>query len=414
MKEVEKKLRNIISLDSELNMIQDVDILLERILLEARQVANADAGSIYIRQGDALAIMYAQNATKQAELPPGQKLIYNIFTIPIQKTTISGYCAATGESLNLPDVYAIPRTAQYQYDPVYDRISKYTSRSMLAIPLQSSTGEILGVIQLINRMDEQGSVQSFDADDELLTTHFANNAAVALQRAQLTRAILLRMIKMAELRDPKETGPHVNRVAGYSTEIFERWAFHQRLGERETQRGRDNLRMAAMLHDVGKVAISDLILKKPDRFTGDEYEIMKSHTIYGARLFQDKHSEFDAIAGEVALTHHERWDGSGYPGHVDPATGDVLERRADGTPRGRQGTEIPLFGRIVAIADVYDALSSKRVYKRAWTEQEVLGEMRSLRGSHFDPDLIDVFFEVYPNIRQIGEKYADGAGSSVE
>ncbi len=395
-------------------MIQDVDILLERILLEARQVANADAGSIYIRQGDALAIMYAQNATKQAELPPGQKLIYNIFTIPIQKTTISGYCAATGESLNLPDVYAIPRTAQYQYDPVYDRISKYTSRSMLAIPLQSSTGEILGVIQLINRMDEQGSVQSFDADDELLTTHFANNAAVALQRAQLTRAILLRMIKMAELRDPKETGPHVNRVAGYSTEIFERWAFHQRLGERETQRGRDNLRMAAMLHDVGKVAISDLILKKPDRFTGDEYEIMKSHTIYGARLFQDKHSEFDAIAGEVALTHHERWDGSGYPGHVDPATGDVLERRADGTPRGRQGTEIPLFGRIVAIADVYDALSSKRVYKRAWTEQEVLGEMRSLRGSHFDPDLIDVFFEVYPNIRQIGEKYADGAGSSVE
>lgn len=414
MKEVEKKLRNIISLDSELNMIQDVDILLERILLEARQVANADAGSIYIRQGNALAITYAQNATKQAELPPGQKLIYNIFTIPIQKTTISGYCAATGESLNLPDVYAIPRTAPYQYDPVYDRISKYTSRSMLAIPLQSSTGEILGVIQLINRMDEQGSVQSFDADDELLTTHFANNAAVALQRAQLTRAILLRMIKMAELRDPKETGPHVNRVAGYSTEIFERWAFHQRLGERETQRGRDNLRMAAMLHDVGKVAISDLILKKPDRFTGDEYEIMKSHTIYGARLFQDKHSEFDAIAGEVALTHHERWDGSGYPGHVDPATGEVLERRADGTPRGRQGTEIPLFGRIVAIADVYDALSSKRVYKRAWTEQEVLGEMRSLRGSHFDPDLIDVFFEVYPNIRQIGEKYADGAGSSVE
>ena len=414
MNEVEKKLRNIINLDSELNMIQDVDILLERILLEARQVANADAGSIYIRQGDALAITYAQNATKQAELPPGQKLIYNIFTIPIQKTTISGYCAATGESLNLPDVYAIPRTAQYQYDPVYDRISKYTSRSMLAIPLQSSTGEILGVIQLINRMDEQGSVQSFDADDELLTTHFANNAAVALQRAQLTRAILLRMMKMAELRDPKETGPHVNRVAGYSTEIFERWAFHQRLGERETQRGRDNLRMAAMLHDVGKVAISDLILKKPDRFTGDEYEIMKSHTIYGARLFQDKHSEFDAIAGEVALTHHERWDGSGYPGHVDPATGDVLERRADGTPRGRQGTEIPLFGRIVAIADVYDALSSKRVYKRAWTEQEVLGEMRSLRGSHFDPDLIDVFFEVYPNIRQIGEKYADGAGSSVE
>jgi response regulator RpfG family c-di-GMP phosphodiesterase len=411
VKEAEKKLRNIISLDSELNAIQDVDILLERILLEARRVVNADAGSIYVRRGNTLAITYAQNDTKQAELPAGQKLIYNIFSIPIQKTTISGYCAATGTCLNLPDVYAIPHTAPYQYDPIYDRISKYATRSMLAIPLHSSTHEILGVIQLINRMDEKGHVQPFDADDELLAQHFANNAVVALQRAQLTRAILLRMIKMAELRDPTETGPHVNRVAGYATEIFERWAYHTGIGTRETQKGRDNLRMAAMLHDVGKVAISDQILKKPDRFTGDEFEIMKSHTLHGARLFEETQSEFDVIAGEVALTHHERWDGTGYPGYVDPGTGEVLERRADGTPRGRQGTEIPIFGRIVAIADVFDALSSKRVYKPAWSENEVLSEMRSLKGAQFDPDLIDVFFEVLPAIRQIGEKYTDSAKS---
>lgn len=407
MSESEQKLRNIIGLDSELNKIQDVDILLERILSEARNVVRADAGSIYIRRGDQLVITYAQNDTKQAELPSGQKLIYGVFTVPVQRTTISGYCAATGEIVNIPDAYNIPEDAPYGYDPMYDRISKYTSRSMLAIPLRTNTGDILGVIQLINKMDDSGNVVTFDSDDELVTMHFATNATVALQRAQMTRAILLRMIRMAELRDPKETGPHVNRVAGYAIEIYERWAQQVGLPKRQIERTRDNLRMAAMLHDVGKVGISDIILKKPARFTEDEYEIMKSHTVTGARLFLDKQSEFDEIAGQVALTHHENWDGTGYPGHIDVDTGNALEEDSDGRPRGKKGKEIPIYGRIVSIADVYDALSSKRIYKEAWTEKDVLEEIHNMSGSKFDPDLVDVFFEVLPSIKQISEKYSD-------
>ncbi len=402
-----KKLRDIISLDSELNKIQDVDILLERILLEARRVVNADAGSIYVKRGEELIITYAQNDTKQKELPPGEKLIYNIFTVPINEKTISGYSAATGKAVNVEDVYDLSDDAPYGYSTSFDRISGYRSQSMLAIPLKSNTGEILGVIQMINAMDENNSVVPFSKDDEMVITHFAANATVALQRAQMTRAILLRMIMMAELRDPKETGPHVNRVAGYSVEIYERWAHKQRLGETEVQKTRDNLRMAAMLHDVGKVAISDIILKKPGRFTDDEYSIMKSHTWVGACLFVNKQSEFDEIAQLVALNHHENWDGTGYPGHIDIETGLPTRTDKDGKPLGKKGEEIPLFGRIVSIADVYDALSSHRVYKEAWTEEKVLEEMRQMAGTKFDPDLLDAFFEALPSIRTIAQKYAD-------
>ncbi|HUX13678.1 MAG TPA: HD domain-containing phosphohydrolase [Spirochaetia bacterium] len=402
-----QKLRDIIGLDSELNKIQDMDILLERILLEARRVVNADAGSIYVKRGDELVITYAQNDTKQRELPPGEKLIYNIFTVPINEKSISGYAAATGKTVKVADVYHLPRNAPYGYNPSFDRISGYRTKSTLALPLKSNTGDLLGVIQVINSKNEDGKVISFSKDDEMVVMHFAANATVALQRAQMTRAILLRMIMMAELRDPKETGPHVNRVAGYSVEIYERWARKRGLAESEIQKTRDNLRMAAMLHDVGKVAISDIILKKPGRFTDDEYAIMKSHTWVGAQLFVNKQSEFDEIAQLVALNHHESWDGTGYPGHIDIQTGKPTRKDRKGNPIGKKGEEIPLFGRIVSIADVYDALSSHRVYKEAWTEDKVLDEMRNMSGTKFDPEVLDAFFGALPSIKTIAQKFAD-------
>jgi hypothetical protein len=144
----------------------------------------------------------------------------------------------------------------------------------------------------------------------LLISHYAANATVALQRAYITRAMILRMIRMSELRDPKETGAHVNRVAGYAVEIYDRWAYNHGVSEGEREKNRDTLKIAAMLHDVGKVAISDIILKKPARFTPEEYEVMKAHTVYGAQLFDDPQSPLDRIAADVALTHHENWDGT--------------------------------------------------------------------------------------------------------
>jgi response regulator RpfG family c-di-GMP phosphodiesterase len=225
----------------------------------------------------------------------------------------------------------------------------------------------------------------------------------------MTRALILRMIRMAEMRDPKETGPHVNRVAGFSVEIYEQWAMRRRIEPKEIDKTRDVLRMAAMLHDVGKVATSDLILRKPDRLNADEYEVMKQHTIQGARLFQNRQSDFDEAAGIVALSHHERWDGGGYPGYIDFETGRPIKGFSlpNGMARGKKGTEIPLYGRIVALADVFDALSSKRSYKEAWDENTILAQIERGAGTHFDPELVEIFFSRYEILKAIQDRYKE-------
>jgi len=409
--------KNIIRLDSELNQIQDYDLLLERILYEARKVVHADAGSIYItvptEEGEEgtekLAIKYSQNETIQKKMPPGQKMIYSIFTVPINEKSISGYCAFKKTLINVPDMYNIPSEAPYQFNSSFDVITGYKTVSTLTIPLVATDKRLMGVIQVINSKDENENIIPFSSSDELILTHFATNATMVLQRAYITRAMILRMIKMSELRDPKETGTHVNRVAGYSVEIYDRWAFHHKIPVSEREKFRDSLKISSMLHDVGKVAISDAILKKPARFTPEEYQIMQNHTIYGASLFRDTNTYVDHLAKDIALTHHENWDGTGYPGWVDPYTGKIEKANEEGKPLGRRGEEIPLGGRIVAIADVYDALCSKRVYKDPWNEKEVLDEMRKLSGSKFDPELIDIFFEVLPNIKQAQSQYPEDA-----
>ena len=405
-----EKLDRLTRLSVELNQLNDLDILMERVLTEARYFVDADAGSIYIRDEDTLQFTYTQNDTLQKKLPPGEKLIYSTVTIPVDKTTIAGYVAATGETLNLPDAYKIEATQPYQFNRKFDDASGYMTRSILTFPLNTPNNKILGVLQIINAQDAEGRSVPFSKNYEQMMLHSAGIAAVALERAQLTRSILLRMIRMAELRDPKETGAHVNRVAGYTVEIYEHWARRHQLSQKEIDGNRDILRMAAILHDVGKVAISDQILKKPTQLSDAEYEMMKQHTVLGARLFLDRQSNFDEAAGLVALNHHERWDGKGYPGHVNILTGAPLDGFSlpNGMPLGKKGEDIPLFGRIVALADVYDALSSKRSYKEAWDESRILSEIEEESGAHFDPEIVEIFFGRIDMIRSIQKRYSDG------
>ena len=404
-----EKLDSLTRLGIELSQVNDLDILMERVLTRARQFVNADAGSIYIREGDWLHFSYTQNDTLQKKLPAGEKLIYSTFKVPIDEKSIAGYVASTGKTLNIEDVYELEVTLPYSFSKRFDDAVGYKSTSILTVSLQNSSGDILGILQIINARNEAGRITAFSAGDERMMHHFAAVAAVALERAQMTRALILRMIRMAEMRDPKETGSHVNRVAGFAVEIYEQWARRRQLDTKEIDKARDVLRMAAMLHDVGKVATSDLILKKPARLSADEYEVMKQHTIQGARLFMNKQSDFDEAAGIVALSHHERWDGEGYPGHIDFRTGMPVVGRSDkyGNPLGKKGTEIPLFGRIVALADVYDALSSRRIYKEPWDQAAIRSQIEKESGGHFDPELVEIFFNRYEMLRFIQERYQD-------
>ena len=396
-----EKLESIVESEQFLNEIQDIDILLERLLSEVRRITNADAGSIYINEKNILSIKCAQNDTLQKMLEEGQKVPFSFFSFPVNEKSISGYTVLTDKLLNIPDVYNIDAGRPYRFNRQPDSITGYRSKSMLTVPLVTRNKEVLGVLQIINRLDDSGNIIPFNADDELYMRHFAGAAAQALERAKLTRAMVMRMITMAGLRDPKETGAHVNRVSSYAVEIYDRWAFNHAIPYEERHKFRDNLKIAAMLHDVGKVGISDSILKLPRIFTPEEYNMIKAHTVIGAMFFSSIESALDEMSLQVALHHHDRWDGGGYPGKVDvqKITIDTIPSLINQHPLS--GEQIPLCARIVSLADVFDALSSKRVYKDAWDDDSVLKEIAAQSGKQFDPEVVKAFFEIQPIIRSI-------------
>lgn len=403
------KLQKIIEIERQLSEIQDVDVLLERILTETRKIVNADAGSIYVLDGKNLKIKYGQNDTHLKELPPGTKLPYTSFSFPINEKSICGYVASTKKALNINDVYRISESKPYKFNKNTDLTTDYRTKSMYTLPLKMANGKLLGVLQIINRKDSEGNVISFDDESILLITHFSSSAVQALQHAYLTSNMVKRMLKMAEFRDPKETYPHIERVSSYSLEIYDRWAFNHNIPEAEIHRYRDTLKIAAKFHDVGKVGISDTILKKAfPRFSEAERNIMKGHTCIGAQLFYPPESFLDEMSIEIALHHHDRWDGSseGYPGAINASDFDIK----DGIlPKfvSLKGKDIPLSARIVAVADVFDALSNRRCYKEAWSIDDSFTEIQNGAGSHFDPEIVLAFMQVRDRICSIKLAYPD-------
>ncbi len=398
----------ILEINEKISHIKDVDSLLDRVLSEAKTITNADAGSIYLRKGETLTIEYVRNDTlmDMRKDSSSNKYLYAKQEIDINNKSIAGYAALNEVPLLIDDVYKLSDDVPYTFNRSFDESSSYRTHSMLTVPLITAD-KVTGVLQLINARDESGNVIPFSENEELLVSQFAMPAANAIEWARLTRDTILRMIKIAELRDPKETGPHVNRVGAYSIEIYQRWACKRNLPEKEIHKVKDILRIAAMLHDVGKVAIADAILKKKGRLNEHEYDCMKIHTIYGARLFKDSHSAWDEMAAEIALNHHEKWDGTGYPGYIDEKHIYGGENMLTDIPfgPGKKGEDIPLSARIVALADVYDALISKRTYKESWEESDVLGYIEEQKGTHFDPELVEAFMDIYDVIKAIRAKY---------
>jgi len=391
----------ILHIIDQLNQLKDVHALLDAVLLQARQLTRADAGSIYLIENNVLNFSYIHNDTLFSA-SSSNKYIYTSQTLPIDNHSLAGYVALTGKPLIIDDVYRIPAEMPFRFNYAFDKQSHYRTKSILALPLKTSQNKTVGVMQIINPLDGDKAPASFTPRDQLILGYFADNAAGAIERALMTREMILRMIKMCELRDPKETGLHANRVGAYAAEVYHQWALMHGLAGDEIKRTKDLTRIAAMLHDLGKVAISDLILKKPAKLDEEEFRIMKYHTIHGARLFFNRESDLDTLSAEIALNHHEKWDGSGYPGKISDIYQDNLPL---GT--GKQGEEIPLAGRIVALADVYDALVSQRVYKDPWTEEMTVDYIKGQAGKHFDPEVVEAFLAIYDVITAIKEKYQD-------
>lgn len=404
----EEKFLYIIELDQHLISIREMDILLERILTETRAVINADAGSIYVVEGDNLRIKYAQNDTRQHLLESGSKLPYLSFSFPIDKTSIAGYVATSKKPINIDDAYNLPNDVPYKFNSATDVATGYKTRSIYTIPLMMASGTLLGVMQLVNAKDSEGNYIPFDEDSVVFINHFAKSTENILENAYLNQIMIQRMLKMAMFRDPKETYSHVERVSILSVEIYDRLAFKKHIPENKANLYRENLKVAAKFHDIGKIGISDLILKKPTRFTDEERALMQDHTCIGASLFVPCESSLDEMSRDVALHHHDWWDGTdvGYTKNRSAQYKYIIGKEFECLPVVK-GEEIPLSARIVAVADVFDALSHRRVYKDAWSLDDAFAEIEKLRGKQFDPDVVDAFLEIKDRIIAIQNAYSD-------
>ena len=210
---------------------------------------------------------------------------------------------------------------------------------------------------------------------------------------ELQDVVMTAMGALAESRDP-ETGNHIRRTQIYVQLLAERLSTHPKFKEFLTPEHITLLFKAAPLHDIGKVGVRDSILLKPGKLTPEEFEEMKNHTVYGRDAIDaaaqklTEPSELLVFAREIAYSHQEKWDGSGYP-------------------QGLAGDDIPISARLMAVADVYDALISRRVYKPPFPHEKALAIMTEGRGSHFDPDMLDAFLEISDAFEAVAKTYAD-------
>lgn len=188
----------------------------------------------------------------------------------------------------------------------------------------------------------------------------------------------------AEYKD-NETGLHVIRMSHYARTLAQAVGYGESAG--------NDLLHAAPMHDVGKIGIPDAILRKPGNLTDEEWAIMRQHTVIGAKIIGNHPSGLLHMAATIALNHHEKWDGSGYP-------------------NGLAGEDIPHVARVIAVVDVFDALTSVRPYKPAWPVEEAIAFIREQRGKHFDPDLVTAFMDCMPQIMSIRERWVDAPGQA--
>jgi putative nucleotidyltransferase with HDIG domain len=359
IQELEHKVDELLSLleaFKELNSNIAINDVFENILLQMVQVVGAEAGTLWVVNDE------LQEIEVSAAFGPTSSAMLHI---KLQKGEgIVGKVITSGEAHLIEDVSKDPDWAKR-----VDQSSGFITMSMITVPLVAK-GNSIGALQLLNKKNDN----HFTEEDVNLALALANQSALALHNSQMYDhlykmfiSVIRTLAKVLDARDPYTAG-HSERVAKYSV-----WIAH-RLGLSTGQC--EELYKAALLHDIGKIGVSDEILRKPTRLTQDEYELMKQHTVIGATILSNmepKSSVLNAI--QTARSHHERMDGSGYPDRL-------------------AGDEIPLFAKIVGVADTFDAMTTVRPYNKGHTFEEGAAELKRCKNTLFEPNIVDAFTSI--------------------
>ncbi|MEA2100267.1 MAG: HD domain-containing protein [Campylobacterota bacterium] len=361
----DKTLELVFTYLTEVSSLRDYDEIIAVLANMGRALTSSDRCSVWVVSDD--------RETIWTRVAHGIDAI----EIPIN-SGIVGTSITTGKKIIIDDVYQDER-----FNSEIDKKSGYTTKSMMVIPMFDYNDEIIGALQVINH---KGKEEVFDEQDMkrlMLASTYAAETLVAAKLFQeiedTQKEVVFTMGAMGESRS-KETGNHVKRVAEYSKIL----ALAYGMSEKEAEL----LKQASPMHDIGKIAIPDAILKKPGRFDYEERKIMDTHAELGYSMIKNSERPLLKAASIVAFEHHEKYNGKGYP-------------------RSLSGEDIHIYGRITALADVFDALGSDRVYKKAWDDERIFKLFKEERGEHFDPKLIDLFFENKDKFLEIREKFKD-------
>ncbi len=334
---------------------------LQLILHEVRSLVAAEAGCLYIVRGNQLQFAAAQN-DRMSVTDIVDKFLGR--EVPISADSLVGFVAMTGRMLNIPDAYRLTESAPFRFNRDFDLIAGYRTQSIFALPLMKPDGQCVGVMQLVNRIGRSGRIVPFPDLECSGVKSLAQMAAVTIHNMLLQDQLknanietVMRLSVAAEYRDD-DTAAHIRRISNTSALVAGAMGF----SEEEV----DCIRYASPMHDIGKIGVPDAILGKQGKLTPQEYEIMKQHTICGAKILDNPQSELMVTAQQVARWHHERWDGKGYPD-------------------GLRGEAIPLAARIVGLVDVFDALVTKRCYKEAFPLDVAVKIIATEQGKQFEP-----------------------------
>lgn len=345
-------------------------------LTELRAALRCQAGAVWLLEGHGLVLRAVQNDV----VPPSALAARRGRVAPLDRQTVAGVVAVSLSRFVVDDVAKL--AGEPAYDASFDRHHGFQARAFLALPLVVGGG-LVGVVELQNPVGT-GEVAAFTVSQLELATAAAAQLARVVDLARTLERVereqfesMCALAAMVEFRDP-DIRWHVKRISGYS-EVLARSA--------GLDAGQVRLvRLASPLHDVGKVGIPPSILFKPGKLTDEEFLVTKEHTTIGHQVLRGTGLPLLDMAADIALSHHERFDGGGYPGQL-------------------HGSTIPLAGRIVAIADVFDALTTRRIYKPAIGLEQSLKILAQESTKHFDPELVDAFQRVFPQVLEVKQRF---------